>query len=79
MFQLLAHFKFFQPMKVFLNTVVRIVPGVTVYLVFTVIIMASWAQGYFLLFSPYVAEFKTYYESLLAISYLQFYDLPDFK
>ena len=66
-------------MKIYLNTIYRISPVVLVYLIFIVIIVISWTQGFYLLFSPYIYEFRTFFETMLSISYRRFYEEEEFK
>ena len=42
-FQLLAQFKFFNQVRIFINILYRMTPGILVYTVFVVMLLAGWA------------------------------------
>ena len=56
-------------MKILLNTLYRILPGLIIFLLLITVLFISWAQGFYLIFSPYIFEFRTYLDTLLTISF----------
>ncbi|CDW84387.1 polycystin 2 [Stylonychia lemnae] len=77
-YQLFSHFNFFKPMCIFLNTIFRMFPGISTFFIITTTLFACWAQGFYLIFSPYLFEFRNYFESLLTISFKRFYENDQF-
>ena len=66
-------------MKVYLNTIYRIIPGVWNFLVLVIIIYICFAQSYFLVFSPYLKDFRTFQQTILTIIFKQFYTTDEFE
>ncbi len=48
----------------YINTLYRMTPGILVFSVFTAILLFGWTQGVFLVFSPYIYEYRNYFEAL---------------
>eukprot|EP00347_Sterkiella_histriomuscorum_P022659 403337641 len=78
-FQFFAHFKFFKPMRIYLNTIYRIIPGIGTYLILVITLYVCWAQSFYLVFSPYIKDFRNYFQSILTVSYKRFYDTQEFQ
>jgi len=60
LFQWLAHFNTFNPAKTIINTVCRTAPGIAVYIVCVAIMTLGWAQGAYVILSPYYPEFNSF-------------------
>jgi len=63
----MAHYDNFDPAAVILNTVWRILPGLTIYLVISFIIIVTWSISFFVQLAPYFSEFETFQNSFFAM------------
>ena len=78
-FQLFSHFKFFAPVRIYINTLYRMAPGVLIFTLFIGMLMFGWAQGLFIVFSPYVYEYRNYFETLNTLCFGLFGQRQEFK
>jgi hypothetical protein len=68
LFQFLAQFKFFKQVRVFINILYRMTPGILVYTVFVSILIVSWAQGFFVIFSTLIAGYDSFPSAVFSMS-----------
>jgi hypothetical protein len=59
-FQFMGHFEMLSIGKTVVNTMCRTAPGLMVYFICCVIMVLCWAQGIYILLSPFYPEFNTY-------------------
>lgn len=60
LFQFLAQFKFFNQVRIFINILYRMTPGILVYTVFVTLLIVSWAQGLFVIFSTLISGYDSF-------------------
>ena len=78
-FQFFSHFKFFTPVRLFINTLYRMAPGVIIFTIFVAMSIAGWAQGVFIIFSPYIFEYRTISETMDRLLYGIISPRPEFS
>jgi hypothetical protein len=77
-FQFLSHFKFFMPVRIFINTLYRMTPGIIIFTIVVAMTLLGWSQGLFLVFSPYIYEYRTIVDTLNTLSYGLMNQKPEF-
>jgi hypothetical protein len=66
-FQFFAHWPSFDPAATILNTVFRILPGMVIYLILSLVVLLTWSIGFFIALGPYFREFETYSSSIISL------------
>jgi hypothetical protein len=75
----MSYSRLFERVAVFLNTIFRITPGLMLYVIFSFFLMLFWAQGFYLLFSPYMVVMSTYPLTMVNIWFNNLFIDSDFK